>query len=1149
MKKNSWIILLLILISIRNYAQIPNRGCGTQAPTTQYDSLFQQKIIDYLNTTTAASRVQSTFQIPVIFHVIHGGQAIGTFPNIAQAQLNSQVQVLNDDYSGIGFNTGTYPSTAFLNYAMNTQVLPGSKDAFGNIAIANTGISFCLALKDSLGNILSEPGIERKNWNSIAGASNPALVTTAANLTTLMDNTIKPATIWSPNKYLNIWVTDVNPSVGLLGYATFPPLSGLTGISGAGTATTDGLWCWAKTCGSQNIFAAGVYSAPYNYGRTLTHEISHYLGIRHTWGDISCGNDFCNDTPSEQSGTTGAPTYPYLPNICTSTVPPTGPEGVMFMNFADYTDDAAMYMFTEDQKIRMQTAMTNSPYRNQLGTHGLCNTATVQANFSLSATIINQGQSVNITDLSTASATITSWNYSCLASTPSTSSLQNPILTFNTVGTHTISLTVTAAGVNSTTTKTIQVNACAIPTVNVNSINPTCASVCNGSATLIAVAGSGAPYTYSWTPAVSSSSVVSGLCAGVYSCVVTNSCGTSVTKIINILSPPAMSLTIVASNPTVCAGNSTTLSATVNGGTPSYSFNWNTGGNTSSIIVTPTVSTVSNYTVTVADLAGCVITKSISVTVNPIPSITVTPNNPTICAGKTTTVNLSGALNFTTNPGNITASTFTLSPTVTTVYSITGASPFGCIGSRIDSIKVVSPPNISSSVNSNTVCFGSAITFSNSGGASYTLSPSATTGNTINITPTVLGTTIFTVTGAGLFGCINTKTVSVTTYSLPIVSVTPTNTTICSGTTLLLSASGASNYTWTTGSNFANIGVSPTTSTSYSVIGKNSFGCQNSAGSVVNVVNTPIVTINSPSTSVCFGYTMTVAANGASNYNWSTGATTNTLVVQPFSNLTYSVVGTNGGSCSDTAFLSLSVMPLPSVSASVSNTMACVGQSITLNASGTAGNIYLWQPNNLFGASQTVQVFTPTTFTVIGTGSNGCSFFSTAFVDVQNGNAVIPVVTPSAVCVGDTAILSIIGGTIPTWSASVIPNTNFVTPVAPTNYTFSASDFNGCVSDIVFTVDINTNCDVIIYNGFTPNGDGVNDFFVIENIDKYPNNKVHIFNRWGNKIYNTVNYNNSNNHWDGKNNNGQAVTSGTYFYILFDDKEKILKKGWIEITN
>jgi gliding motility-associated-like protein len=1141
-------ILFLILSFSKLYSQLPNRGCGTAIPSAQYDSLFQQKVIDYLNTTTAASRVQSTFQIPVIFHVIHGGQAIGTYPNINQGQLNSQIQVLNDDYGGTGFNTSNYPATAFQAYATNTAVAVASKDGLGRIGISNTGITFCLALKDSLGNILPEPGIERMNWNSISGASNPTLATTAGNLMTLMDNVIKPATIWSPNKYLNIWVTDANPSASILGYATFPPLSGLAGVTGGGTATNDGLWCCAKTCGSQNIFPTGTYSAPYNFGRTLTHEISHYLGIRHVWGDASCANDFCIDTPPAQTASYGTQTYPYLPNNCPTNLPPTSSEGVMFMNFADYTDDAFMYMFTEDQKIRMQTAMTNSPYRNQLGTHGFCSpTATIQANFSLSATIINQGQSVNITDLSTASNAITSWNYVCVASTPSLSTLQNPTLTFNTAGIHTISLTVTAAGLNSSTTKTIQVNACAIPTVNVNSINPTCAGACNGSATLVAVAGSGAPYTYSWTPAVSSSSVASGLCAGVYSCVVTNSCATSVTKIITINPPPAISLTIGASNPTVCAGNSTTITAIANGGTPGYSFNWNTGSTANNIIVNPTIIPVTGYTVTVSDLQGCVKTASIGVTVNPIPSITITPANQTICAGKTATINLSGASNFTTNPGGFVSNSFTVNPASTTIYTISGVSPFGCSSSKLDSVKVVALPSIFTNVNTNTVCIGGLVTFSNLGANTFTLFPSALTGSLISVPVNTLGTTNFTVAGTGNFGCINTKTISVTTFSLPLVSITPSITTICAGQIASLNVSGANTYTWTTGSSLNVISVTPTVSTSYSVIGANSFGCQNSANATINVLNTPIVTINTPSTSVCFGYTMTVVANGASNYNWSTGATTNTTIIQPFSNATFSVVGTNGGSCSDTAFLSLTVLPLPSVSASVSNTMACVGQSITLNASGNATQ-YLWNPGTLLGQNHTVQIFTPTTYTVYGQGSNGCAFFSTAFVDVQNGNAVIPVVTPSAVCVGDTAILSIIGGTIPLWSTNSIPNTSFVTPVTPTNYTFSATDFAGCVSNVVFTVDINSSCDVLVYNGFTPNGDGVNDFFVIDNIEKYPNNNVQIFNRWGDKVFKTSRYDNATNNWDGKF-NGKPVTSGTYFYLILNDNGKVLKKGWLELTN
>ena len=743
----------------------------------------------------------------------------------------------------------------------------------------------------------------------------------------------------------------------------------------------------------------------------------------------------------------------------------------------------------------------------------------------------------------TTSPPITAWNYISAASTVTSSTLQNPSFTFNTVGIKTISLTVTSAGVNASTTKTLQVNACPTPTVNISSINISCSGLCNGSATVFS--NGGGPFTYTWIPAVSTSSLATGLCPGTYSCVITNSCGVSVTKIITITSPLPINVAINVSGAPVCNGNSVNLSSSVSGGTPSYSYNWSFGSTLPSVTVTPSVLPVTNYTLTVTDSQGCTANKSVSVAVNPIPSITVTPKNQTICPGKTATLSLSGAQNYTTNPGNITLSSFTVSPSFTTVYTINGISQFGCVGTKKDTVKVANPPNIFSSVSSNTVCLGSILTFSNSGGASYTLSPSSLTGNIINVAASVLGTTIFTVAGTGPFGCINTKTLSISTFSLPVVSITPSNTTICSGTSVLLMASGANSYTWSGSGIVANsITVSPTISKTFTVIGKSTNGCDNSATAGVTVVTQPTVSISSPSTNVCFGYTMAVTANGASNYLWSNGATTNSIIIQPFTNGVYNVIGKNG-MCSDTAFLPINVLPPPSVSSSVSTTLACIGQSITLNATGNS-NLYYWLPDSLYGASQTVQILTPTTYTVYGQGSNGCFFFSTSFVDVRQGNAVIPVATPSAICIGDSAILSVIGGTVPSWNSNLVPNTNIVSPIVNTSYTLSAVDLNGCMGDIVFNVGINSNCDVIVYNAFTPNGDGINDFLAIDNIEKYLNNRVDIYNRWGNKVFSTTRYHNTNNNWDGKL-NGKVVSSGTYFYII--ETKDGMKKGWIEITN
>ncbi|MDF2448835.1 MAG: hypothetical protein K0R26_1339 [Bacteroidota bacterium] len=922
--KNTIVLFLVVFIHSILNAQVPNRGCGTPAPGPQYDSAFQNQVIQFLN-LQAVTKPQTTYQVPVIVHVIHGGQAIGTFPNLAQGQINSQIQVLNEDYSSIGFGSANYPATAFQIYASNTVISTGSKDGSGRIGIANTGISFCLALKDSVGTNLSEPGIERLHWNSISGASDPVSFSSSSTFMSHFNNVIKPATIWNPSKYLNIWISDVNGAAGLLGFTFFPPLSGLTGISGTGTATTDGLWCWAKVFGSQNIFPSGVYSAPYNYGRTATHELSHYFGVRHTWGDASCATDYCNDTPPQQNYTFGTPSYPHLPYDCPTNSPPTGSEGIMFMNFADYTDDVGMYMFTDEQKIRIQTAMLNSPYRKFLGTHGLCSPAgaTVVANFSLSSSVISTGQTVSITDLSTTSSPpIFSWTYFSPASTVTTSTLQNPSFTFTTPGVHTISLTVSSAGVNASTSKTIQVNACPLVSANINNMNPSCSGACDGSITL--TANGGPPFTYSWTPAVSSSSVASSLCAGLYTCVITNSCGLSVTKTFTLSTPPAMTVSINSNTVTVCNGQPVNLSSTVNGGTPSYVYSWSTGSSSSSIVVTPTNTPVHSFSLTVTDSQGCSSIKTISVNVNPRPT----------------------------------------------------------------------------------------------------------------------------------------------------------------------------------------------------------------------------VAISSPSTNVCFGYTMSITASGAGSYQWSTGSLSSSIVIQPISATVYSVVGTNGFGCSDTAYLSISILPLPSVVASASSTLVCNGESVALTASGNAVTYY-WQPLGVFNPNPVPQISSPTTFTLLGQGTNGCGNFSTVFVNVKSGSEVIPVVTPSVVCAGDSVRLSVLDGSVPSWSMNPVSNSMTLFPLSNSTYSVQAIDTGGCLKEVFFNISFNPECEVAVYTVITANGDGLNDYLVIDNIEKFRDNKVTVFNRWGNKVFSTVNYDNYSNHWDGKS-NGKAMDSGTYFYII--EINAGTKKGWVELV-
>ena len=501
-----------------------NGKCGTEIPSQQWENEFQ-KLVSRLLENNTANKTQQGYTIPVIIHVIHGGQAVGTYPNLAQGQLNSQIQVLNNDYAGTGFNSGNYPATAFAAWASTVQsVLPASLDGSGRVAIANCNVQFCLATKDTLGNILPEPGIDRINYVS-KGWTNPASPSLNYNaFKNLMDNTIKPQTIWNVSRYLNIWVTDGNLSAtgGLLGYATFPPLTGLSGLfnpSASGTSTTDGFWCYAQAFGSSNIFPSGVYMQGYTRGRTSTHEIGHWLGLRHIWGDGTCATDYCNDTPPANDQNFGAPSYPYNVNQCSGSG-----NGEMFMNFMDYTNDNAKYMFTTDQSNRIQAAMSNSPYRKFLGTHNLCSVASIAATAFFSSPVMAcTGVGLNLSNSSTGWPPPTyTWSSNGGTFSPNPQ-VTSPSIHFSSPGVYTVSLA-SSNGTTSVFTKTITVTS---PTLYFSSTSQT---ICQGGVAVFYASGVD---TYTWEPGtiVNAAVGLNPLSSQVYTCTGTeiNGCKTSST--------------------------------------------------------------------------------------------------------------------------------------------------------------------------------------------------------------------------------------------------------------------------------------------------------------------------------------------------------------------------------------------------------------------------------------------------------------------------------------------------------------------------------------------------------------------------------------------------------------------------------------------
>lgn len=261
------------------------------------------------------SENRSVITIPVVVHVVYNTPQ----QNISDAQILSQIAVLNQDFARLNADTSQTPAV-WKPIGANTQIL------------------FCLAQRDPNGNPTT--GITRTSTSITAfnGSADQRIFFTAQG----------GHDIWDRDRYLNIYTCNLGG--GLLGYAQFP----------GGNPQTDG---------TVNLFSAfgtvGVVNPPYDKGRTVTHEVGHWLNLFHIWGDEPDCNqdDQVADTPLQGPENVGCPTFPK-----TDACQPVSP-GVMFMNYMDYSNDACMNLFTQGQSTRMNAAL-NGPRASLLTSNG-----------------------------------------------------------------------------------------------------------------------------------------------------------------------------------------------------------------------------------------------------------------------------------------------------------------------------------------------------------------------------------------------------------------------------------------------------------------------------------------------------------------------------------------------------------------------------------------------------------------------------------------------------------------------------------------------------------------------------------------------------------------------------------------------------------
>jgi hypothetical protein len=344
--------------------------------------------------------------------------------------------------------------------------------------------------------------------------------------------------------------------------------------------------------------------------------------------------------------------------------------------------------------------------------------------------------------------------------------------------------------------------------------------------------------------------------------------------------------------------------------------------------------------------------------VNALPTVSA-GNNQTVCAGTAVTLNGSGAVSYSWNNGVSNGVAFT--PAATQTYTVTGTGANGCTNTAQTTVTVNALPTVSAG-NNQAVCAGTAITLNGSGASSYSWNNGVSNG--VAFTPATTQT--YTVTGTGANGCTNTAQITVTVNALPTVSA-GNNQTVCAGTAITLTGSGANSYSWNNGVSNG-VAFTPAATQTYTVTGTDANGCTNTAQTTVSVNALPTVSAGQ-NQAVCTGTSVTLNGTGAVSYTWNNNVQ-NGVAFTPNVTQTYTVTGTDANGCANTAQITVTVNPLPTVNAGADTTVCDSDFPITISASGNPNLSYSWSNGT---TTQQTTVNTAGTYTVTVTDGFGCN--------------------------------------------------------------------------------------------------------------------------------------------------------------------------------
>ncbi len=613
------------------------------------------------------------------------------------------------------------------------------------------------------------------------------------------------------------------------------------------------------------------------------------------------------------------------------------------------------------------------------------------------------------------------------------------VKTFSPLGTNTFSVTVTdASGCTATASQLVTV--VSNPTA---SITPASASICAGESILLTASG-GNSYAWSNSGGSNAQATFSPASTTTYTVTVTdaNGCTNTASRQVTVNAAPNASIT--PSTASVCTGESITLTAS--GGT-SYAWS-NSGGNNAAATFSPATNTT--YTVTVTGTGGCTATASQLVTVNAIPTASISPATAIICSGGNINLTASGGNSYAWSNGGSNNATANFAPTTNTTYTVTVTGTGGCTATASRLVTVNATPVAAITPTTVTICNGESTTLTASGGNSYAWSNGGGNNAAATFSPTTNTTYTVTVTGAG--GCTATASRLVTVNATPVAAITPATVSICNGESATLTASGGGTYAWSNGggSNAAAT-FSPTTNTTYTVTVTSANNCTASASRLVTVNTNPTATISPSSASICDGESTVLTASGGGTYAWSnTPGNGPSISVSPNQTTSYSVTVTAANSCTATASATITVNPIPNAAINGPTTI-CSGLSATLTAGG--GNSYAWS-NGGTTTAITVSPTSTTTYTVTVTGTGNCTASASQTISVQSA----PTATISGnttICNGESTTLTANGGNTYEWSNGATSASIIVSPTSNTTYTVTVSIGANCTASESITVTVN----------------------------------------------------------------------------------------------